>query len=226
MNKRQEYDNPRRGHVLLFAGPNGAGKDTIEAQFTDRHADATRIVRHITRPAAPTEVEGEDYHFVTESHFENMIGEDAFIEYAQYIGMRSGTSNAELDRAVRRARFANITANFEDGLTLYRKLGERGLSRVCFFISPVAYDVFNDDPDEYLAALRRRMSNRGRASDLVEARLVKAAQYRDLYLTRQEDVTYINNSDGQLEEAGRTIDHVAEALVISAPNEVPAPIVS
>jgi len=222
MNRQQERKNAHLGHVLLFAGPHGAGKDTLAAQFSESHPGATRIVRHITRPPTPSEIDGQDYHFIDEARFLGMAAHGAFIEYAKYIGVMSGTSHTELTEKLQRSQFANLTSNFEDGLALHRKLGKRGLSSACFFISPVPEAVIRDGPDEYLEALRERLGSRRRPSDLIEGRLAKAAAYRDLYLANEEEAIYIDNSNGRLEEAGRAIAHAAFALTVEPAGVEPA----
>jgi guanylate kinase len=211
----QNAENTPNGHVLIFAGPHGAGKDTLEAQFTQHQPNASRIVRHITREPAPTETDGQDYYFVSEEHFLDMVARDAFVEHARYIGMMSGTSYAEFDDKLERSRYASLSANFKDGLSLHRKLGEQGLSSVCFFISPVSEAVLHDDSAAYLDSVRARMERRGRSSDLIEGRLVQAANYRELYLANQDEAVYVENSDGRLEEAGRRIAQTALSLTIA-----------
>lgn len=217
MNKvrRQNLENSSNGHVLVFAGPHGAGKDTLEAQFTRDTPGASRIVRHITRNPSPIEVDGRDYHFVSEERFLDMVAEDAFVEHAQYVGMMSGTSYAEIDEKLESSRYASLSANFRDGLLLHHRLGAACLSSVCFFISPVSERDLHDNPAVYLERVRARLVNRGRSSDLVEGRVAQAANYRELYLANKEDAVFIDNSDGQLEEAGRRIAQTALRLAAS-----------
>lgn len=213
--RRQNLENGSNGHVLIFAGPHGAGKDTLEAQFTRETPDASRIVRHITREPSPAEIDGRDYHFVSEDDFSGMVNEDAFVEHAQYVGMRSGTSYAEIDAKLERSKYASLSANFKDGLLLHRKFGALGLSRVCFFISPVSEVDFHDDPAMYLESVRARMAKRGRSSDLIEGRVIQAANYRELYIANADEAVYIDNSDGRLSEAGKLIAQTAVSLAAS-----------
>lgn len=208
--------NPKRspnGHVLIFGGPHGAGKDTLEVQFTQNTPDASRIVRHITRDPSPTEVNGQDYHFVSPEYFLDMVAKGALIEYAQYIGVMSGTSHAEVNEKLENSRYASLSANFKDGLLLHRKLGAGLLSSVCFFISPVSESDLHDNPDIYLEKVRTRMLNRGRPSDLIEGRVKQAANYRELYIANRQEAIFIDNSDGRLEEAGKHIAKTALSLV-------------
>ena len=217
MNKahRQNLENNPGRHVLIFAGPHGAGKDTLETQFTRNTPDASRIVRHITRKPTPGEIEGRDYHFVSKENFLDMVTRNAFIEHARYVGVMSGTSYGEIDEKLEHSRYASLSANFKDGLSLHHKLGAQSLSSVCFFISPVSESDLHDSPVKYLETVRGRMVSRGRSSDLIEGRVMQAAKYRELYLSNQERAVFIDNSDGRLAEAGKHIAQTALKLATS-----------
>ena len=207
----EPLSNMAHGKVLIFAGPHGAGKDTLEALFTQSQPRATRIVRHITRPVDPDETDGKDYYFIDDGTFNGMADREEFIEYAAYVGCMSGTSLAEVKDKITRSEFASLTANFKDGFTLHRRLGALAMSNICFFISPCSREVMQDDPNLYLSLLRERMTNRGRSSDLIEGRLFRATQYRELYLANEADAVYINNSNGRVEDASRDIIRIALA---------------
>lgn len=215
--RRQNFEKGpnSNGHVLIFAGPHGAGKDTLESQFTHSTPSASRIVRHITRKPSQTEVDGRDYHFVSDERFLDMVAEDAFIEHAQYVGVKSGTSYTEVNEKIERSRYASLSANFKDGLLLHHKLGALSVSNVCFFISPVSESDLHDNPTAYLESVRARMMGRARSSDLIEGRVAQAARYRELYLANQEKVVFIDNSDGRLTEAGKHIAQIALRLATS-----------
>jgi guanylate kinase len=203
------------GTALLFAGPHGAGKDTLENRFRLATTSSVRVVRHITRPATPGEVDGHDYHFVDTAAFEELIAEDAFLEHATYPDCMAGTTQQEVTSKLAVAEFANLATNLEEGLTLYRRLGEVGLASVCFFVSPVARKIMHDEPDLYIAALRARMLQRGRPDDRIENKLVKAGLYREMYFENEHAVTYIDNSDGRLVQATTDVMQAALASQIS-----------
>lgn len=207
---RERIDMPK-GKVLVFAGPHGAGKDTLESEFRGRHPKAKRIVRHITRTPNASEQDGRDYHFIDDKTFTRMIDQGEFLEHATYVGVRSGTSKNEIAEKVERADHADLSANFEDGLTLHRKMGAMGLRAVCLFISPCPRTVLEDNPDEYLELLRERLVQRGRPADLIEGRLLRAVKYRELYLDNDRDVFYIDNSNGRISAATDDITKIALA---------------
>lgn len=209
-----EYSANTLGTTLIIAGPHGAGKDTL-AEEVSRHLDVARVVRHITRPATSNEVNGVDYHFINDTAFECMVAKSSFIEHAAYIGSKSGTSSAELTSRLGQADYAGLTANFEDGLKLHRLLGNVGLRSVCFFVSPCSEEEIQGTPDQYLATLHERMMSRGRATDLIQGRLSKAALYRELYLDNAGEATYVDNSDGRITQASGCIVRTALARATS-----------
>lgn len=183
--------------VVIFSGPHGAGKDTIENAFTASQPDATRHVRYSSRAQAPGEVQGQAYNFVPQEDFDSMVQQAAFIDYAHYPEGSSGIARRDLLRDVEAYRYTSITTNFEEGLSLAQKLGELQISRRCLFIGPCAKETMTAEPDRYLGALARRMTERRRTSDDVALRLSKAELYRRLFIATQDEVAYIANEDGE-----------------------------
>ena len=81
--------------IYIITGPSGVGKNTIiEAMSTD--LDFYFSVSHTTRPQRESEVDGKDYHFVTEDKFKSLVDENLMIEYEQYGGFYYGTSKKEI----------------------------------------------------------------------------------------------------------------------------------
>ncbi len=59
----------------------------------DKYPDVfATTVSHTTRPPRPGEVEGSSYFFVSRDKFEDLIAQDAFIEYTEFNGNLYGTS--------------------------------------------------------------------------------------------------------------------------------------
>lgn len=68
----------------MIAGPHGAGKDTLEALFTASQTDATRHVRYSTRRRAAGEVQGQEYNFVSQREFDDMVEQAEFLDYLKF----------------------------------------------------------------------------------------------------------------------------------------------
>ena len=204
--------NSQNSEVLIFTGPHGAGKDSVESAFRSENAEVSKIVRHITRPVNAAELDGIDYHFVTTDEFHRMISLDKFIEYARYPDVYSGTSYRSLEIALSKTNYASLTANVEDATTLVEKIERLGYKVRSFFISPVSMDSFTNSPEQYLDTLKRRMENRGRPDDRIVNKLGKAAIYREIYLKQPHLFQYIPNVNDRL---GTAVSMVSASLNLS-----------
>jgi guanylate kinase len=133
--------------VVVVTGTSGAGKGTLEKILLQRMPDVFELaVSATTRERRPTEQEGREYYFVSESVFEQRVQEDEFLEYVDLPwGARSGTLRSEIDR---------IQAN---GKVPLLDLETDGAVRVKETI-PGAVTIFVDAPsfDELERRLRER----------------------------------------------------------------------
>jgi guanylate kinase len=194
--------------VLIFTGPHGAGKDTVEKSTRANRTDIRRIVRHITRSPAVGEKEGEDYYYVTREQFTAMIDNNLFIEWAEYPDVLSGTMLDEVIKSNPVQRLASLTLNPEDALPLKTSFESSGLPTTIFFVSPVNYKDFVNKPEVYIDLLRQRMENRGRHGEYISNKLSKAAIYRNIYF-QTPGMHYVANLDGKLDIA---VDHINTIL--------------
>jgi len=86
--------------MLVLSSPSGAGKTTISRELLERDGNILLSVSATTRPKRPSEIEGEDYIFVTPETFEAMVAQDAFLEHATVFGHRYGTPRAAVETAI------------------------------------------------------------------------------------------------------------------------------
>jgi guanylate kinase len=85
--------------LLILSSPSGAGKTTLTRMLLDRCPELRFSVSHTTRKPRVGEVDGRDYHFVDRAQFLELVGRNAFLEWAEVHGNLYGTSVAEIDRA-------------------------------------------------------------------------------------------------------------------------------
>ena len=84
------------GSLFLVSAPSGAGKTSLVNAALEADSQLVVSVSHTTRPARGGEVDGENYFFVSDDQFVQMIDEGKFLEHASVFGKRYGTSKAEV----------------------------------------------------------------------------------------------------------------------------------
>ena len=153
--------------VVVITGTSGAGKGTLEKILLQRMPTLFELaVSATTRERRPSEQEGREYYFVSESVFEQRVQEDEFLEYVDLPwGARSGTLRSEIDR---------IQAN---GKVPLLDLETDGAVRVQQTI-PGAVTIFVDAPsfDELERRLRARATE---SSGEIQVRLDLARKQQE-----------------------------------------------
>src|SRR4029453_6552392 len=82
------------GLLLVISGPSGVGKTTGTRGVERSIPDAVFSVSATTRAKTPADVEGVDYHFVSDEEFERMRAAGEFLESAGIYGKKYGTPRA------------------------------------------------------------------------------------------------------------------------------------
>jgi guanylate kinase len=170
--------------VLVVTGPSGVGKGTLIRKLLERRPDYRLSVSATTREPRPGEVDGRDYHFLTEQEFERRLAAGDFLEHALYAGNHYGTLKEEVER-----RPGNLVLEIEvEGARQVRNA------------LPEATQVFIAPPSD--AALRERLERRRTDSpEVIERRLARA---KEELAARQEFKRVIVNDD---------LEHAVEELV-------------
>ena len=156
----------RRGLLIVLSSPSGAGKSTISRLLLDADRDVTMSVSATTRPKRPGEVDGVDYHFVSEDEFDRMIRANEFVEWAFVFGYRYGTPKAPVKQALRKGRDILFDIDWQGARQLEPDFGEH---LVTIFLLPPS-----------MAELEQRLQNRRTDSEAVIAdRMRRAADEID-----------------------------------------------
>lgn len=71
-----------KGFLLVLSGPSGVGKGTVSTALMESADDIVFSTSLTTRKPRPNEVNGENYYFVTEEEFQDMVDNDELLEYA------------------------------------------------------------------------------------------------------------------------------------------------
>jgi guanylate kinase len=135
--------------LLIISSPSGAGKTTLTRDLLAYFPELTFSVSHTTRKPRAAERDACDYHFVSRTKFDQLIAEQAFVEWAEVHSNFYGTSLAEIERARREQRRGIVFDVDYQGARQIRAVRPDAIS---VFVLPPSMDE-----------LRRRL--RGRASD-------------------------------------------------------------
>ncbi|MDR2296272.1 MAG: guanylate kinase [Clostridiales Family XIII bacterium] len=83
----------KKGLLFVVSGPSGAGKGTVCGALVKR-ADISLSVSMTTRRPRQGEIDGREYHFVSEEAFLKTVSDGGFLEYAKVYDHYYGTPKA------------------------------------------------------------------------------------------------------------------------------------
>lgn len=83
--------NTNKGVMFVLSSPSGAGKTSICKSLLKLDKNISLSISVTTRPIRQEEEEGQDYFFVNNETFDNMLKEGSFIEHASVFGHNYGT---------------------------------------------------------------------------------------------------------------------------------------
>ena len=90
----------RRGILLILSAPSGAGKTTLAHELIAKTSHIDWSISHTTRSRRAREVDGKDYHFVSEETFLSLRDQGAFAEWAQVHRAYYGTTRVNIENAL------------------------------------------------------------------------------------------------------------------------------
>lgn len=83
----------KKGLLFVLSAPAGTGKTTLINKLMKEFPSVKMSISYTTRQPRVGEVDGRDYHFITESEFEEKIAASDFLEYIKLYGCYYGTSS-------------------------------------------------------------------------------------------------------------------------------------
>lgn len=133
------------------------------------------------------EVNGVNYHFLTDEQFKNAIAADAFVEFEEvYPGRYYGTLKSEVSRRCDEGHNVILDIDVKGGVNVKKMYGDKALS---IFIQPPSVET-----------LRQRLVGRGTDSpEAIEQRVGKAEF--EISFAPQYDVVVINDDLNEAIEA-------------------------
>ena len=177
-----------RARLTVLSGPTAVGKGTVVTRLTQEHPEIFVSISVTTRPPRASEVDGVHYHFVSDAEFDDLIAENALLEWAVVHGVhRYGTPRAPVSKALDEGRPALLEIDLQ---------GARQVKANC----PAAQFVFLAPPS--WEELVRRLMGRGTESAVQRQQRLETAQAE---LAAQAEFDYV--------VVNREIDQAVEDLV-------------
>ena len=147
--------------MFILSSPSGAGKTTISHMLLQGDAEINLSVSATTRPIRPGEVDGKDYHFVSQAEFDRMVEADELYEWARVFDYCYGTPKAQIRAGLKEGRDFLFDIDWQGTQQLFQK-DQQDVVRV--FILPPS-----------LEELQRRLINRAQDSaQVIESRMERA----------------------------------------------------
>lgn len=131
-----------------------------------------------TRSPRPGELDGREYHFVSDEAFDAMVERGELLEWARFAGKKYGTPRAPVAQRVADGVPALLEIDIEGARQVRRKVPDALL----VFLSPPSWDE-----------LVRRLTGRGTEPPEVIARRLEAAR-TEIEAGREFDITLVNTS--------------------------------
>lgn len=168
-----------KGILVVVSGFSGAGKGTVMKELLKKYDNYALSVSATTRKPRKGEQEGVDYFYKSESEFEEMIQNDAFIEYAKYVQNYYGTPKEYVEKQLSSGKDVVLEIELQGALQVKRQRPETLL----LFVTPPSADE-----------LERRLIGRGtETSEEIQNRMKRAVEesgYMDAY-----DYIVLNEKD-------------------------------
>jgi guanylate kinase len=180
------------GNLFCVAAPSGTGKSSLVKALLELDSRLAVSVSHTTRAPRGQEVDGREYHFITEAEFLAMIDREEFFEHAQVHGNRYGTSRKAIEERLTHGDDVVLEIDWQGALQI-KKLFPHA---VLIFILPPSWDELaqrlnrrGEDRPEVIAT---RLAN-GR-TEVAQARHFDFVIINSLFETALFDLTTVVRS--------------------------------
>lgn len=125
-----------KGEIIVVAAPSGAGKTSIVKQILKHYPEIFFSVSATTRPKRAVEIDGVEYHFITEYEFIEKIEDDEFVEWEKFYDYYYGTFKKTIDNCINERKTILLELDVKGSLSLKTIYPEAHL----IYIMPPSYE--------------------------------------------------------------------------------------
>ena len=147
--------------VVIVSGPSGVGKSTICKEVARQLNNVYLSISVTTRPKAASEVDGQDYWFISKEQFQYQVNKGLLLEHAEVFGHFYGTPRDKVEEALRAGKIVILEIDVQGALQI-KKIYRNAV--MIFILAPSQKELVE------------RMNNRGREdAETAEERLDEAS---------------------------------------------------
>jgi guanylate kinase len=152
----------RRGLLIILSSPSGAGKSTLSGRLRDWDPTLSFSVSATTRKPRSGEVDGREYHFMTEDAFKREVAVGEMLEHAHVFGNFYGSPKAPVQEAIEAGRDVLFDIDWQGAQQI--RNSELGGHTLSIFLLPPS-----------IRELHRRLEERGQdAPEVITRRMQKS----------------------------------------------------
>lgn len=184
-------DEKRPGKIVIISGFSGVGKGTVVKKLLEDFGHYVLSVSMTTRKPREGEKDGVNYYFVTNEKFENMIGEDGFLEHAGYADHYYGTPKDFVIRNTREGKNVILEIEVQGAMQIKEKYPDAVL---IFVTTPSAREM-----------AKRLIGRKTETHDQILRRFKRAIEEAE----HMKDYDFIVIND-KIEDCAREVNRIVE----------------
>jgi guanylate kinase len=137
MMKKGSNDMNDPGLLIVVSGPSGAGKGTICDALRKRFSNIYYSISMTTREPRNGEVDGTNYFFTDNFHFEELVHTDSFLEYAQVYEHYYGTPKEYVFNMLQQGKNVMLEIDIQGAMQIKKKYPKA----VFIYVIPPSLDI-------------------------------------------------------------------------------------
>ena len=150
------------GNLFIVCAPSGAGKTSLVSELLKADPQIRLSVSYTTRQPRPGEVDGREYHFITEQKFAQMAAQGEFLENAVVHGNHYATSARWISEQRAAGRDIMLEIDWQGAAQVRQLIPET----IGIFVLPPSFEAL-------LSRLNKRAQD---APDVIARRLAAARE--------------------------------------------------
>jgi guanylate kinase len=183
------------GIMVILSSPSGAGKTTL-VKLLSKNKNFNISISHTTRKPRANEIANQDYYFVNDEKFQNLIMNEEFLEYAKVFNHQYGTTRTPVIEKLEKGENVIFDIDWQGADQIKNK--KLNYKLITFFVLPPSKKV-----------LFERLSSRDMKDKLIVEERMKEFS-RDVLHWINYDYVVINDS---LDECYSKISNLIDAEI-------------